>query len=60
MVDSMCIHKSLNINTENILYFLEHFSNVVFNCNGMGILNIDLNIYDEDDPDTVILIKHLA
>ena len=26
----------------------------------MGILNIDLNIYDEDDPDTVILIKHLA
>ena len=42
---------------ENILYFNEDSSNVVFNCNGMGILNIDFNNtnlddtnYDEDDP----------
>ena len=52
---------------ENILYFNEDSSNVVFNCNGMGILNIDLkNInlndinYEEDDPDTIILIRPLA
>ena len=37
-----------------------------FNCNGMGILNRDLNNinignnFDEDDPDTVILIIFLA
>ena len=52
---------------ENILYFNKDSSNVVFNCNGMGILNIDLNNinlddtnYDEDDPDTIILIRLLA
>ena len=52
---------------ENILYFNEDSSNVVFNCNGMGILNIDLNNinledtnFEEDDPDTIILIKLLA
>ena len=52
---------------ENILYFNKDSSNVVFNCNGMGILNIDLNNinlddtnYDEDDPDTIILIILLA
>ena len=52
---------------ENILYFNKDSSNVVFNCNGMGILNIDLNNinlddtnYDEDDPDTIILIRRLA
>ena len=28
---------------ENILYFDEDSSNVVFNCNGMGILNIELH-----------------
>ena len=28
---------------ENILYFKENSGNVLFNCNGMGILNIDLN-----------------
>ena len=27
----------------NVLYFNEDFGNVVFNCNGMGILNVDLN-----------------
>ena len=41
--------------------------NVVFNCNGMGILNIDLNninlddaTYDEDNPDTIIHVRLLA
>ena len=28
---------------ENMLYFKEDSGNVVFICNGMGILNIDLN-----------------
>ena len=28
---------------ENILYLNEDFANVVFSCNEMGILNIDLN-----------------
>ena len=51
---------------ENILYFNVDSGNVVFNCNGTVILNIDLNNinldnnFDEDDPDTVILIKLLA
>ena len=51
---------------ENILYFNENSSNVLFICNGMDILNTDLNNinfdtnYEEDDPDTVILIRHLA
>ena len=46
---------------ENLLYFNEDFSNAVSSCNGMGILNIDLNNtnlgdtnHDEDDPDTII------
>ena len=52
---------------ENILYFNEDSSNVVFNCNGIGILNIDPNNidlddtnYDEEDPDNIILIRLLA
>ena len=50
---------------ENILYFDEDFGNVVLNCNGMGILNIGINInldnnFDEDDPDTIILIRLLV
>ena len=37
-----------------------------FNCNEMSILNIDLNKinldnnFDDDDPDTIILIRLLA
>ena len=49
------------------IYSNEDSSSVVFICNGMGILNIDLNNinlgdtnYDEDDPDTIILIRLLA
>ena len=52
---------------ENIFCFNEDYGNVVVDCNKMGILNIDLyNInlndtnYDEDDPDTIILIKLLV
>ena len=52
---------------ENIFYFSEDSGNVAFICNGTGIHNKDLkNInlddtnYDEDDPDTIILIRLLA
>ena len=48
------------------LYFYENSCNVVFNCNGMGILNKALNninlddtSYDENDPDTIIHIRLL-
>ena len=50
----------------NKLYFNECFSDAVFNCNGIGIPNTDLNNinldekFDEDDPDTIILMRHLA
>ena len=39
---------------------------VVFNCSGMGVLNIELNNinldndFEGDDPDTIILIRLLA
>ena len=51
---------------KNILDFDEDSGDVVFNSNGMGILNIDLNIinldnnFDEDDPDSIILIRLLV
>ena len=51
---------------ENILYFDEGSGDVMFNCNGMGILNIYLNNtnlgnnFDADDADTIILIRLLA
>ena len=51
---------------KNILYFNEDSVNVIFNCNEMGILNIDLgnfnfdNNFDEYDPDTIIPIKLLS
>ena len=52
---------------ESIIYFNEDSSKSVLNCNGMGILNTDLNSnnlddtnYDEDDPNTIILIRHLV
>ena len=41
---------------KNILYLNKDFANVVFSCNEMDILNIDLNNinldnnFDEDDP----------
>ena len=51
---------------DNILYFSEDSYNVVFSCNKMGILNIDLsNInldynFDEDYPDAIILVRFLV
>ena len=52
---------------KNILSLNEDSSDAIFPCNYMGVLNIDLNNincentnYDEDDPDTIILIKLLA
>ena len=51
---------------KNILYFNEDSGNVVFSYNEMRILNIDLdninldNNFDEDDPDTIILIRFLS
>ena len=51
---------------ENKFYVNEDSGNPVFNCNGIGILNIDLNNinldnnFDEDDPDTVIFTRLLA
>ena len=50
----------------NIHYFNEDSGNVAFICNGMDILNIDINNinldnnFDEDDPDAIILIRLLA
>ena len=52
---------------ENLLNFNKDSGNVVFICNGMGILNIDLNNinlddsnYNEDDGDTIILVRLLT
>ena len=51
---------------ENILHFNEDPGNVLFSCNEMGILNIDLNNvsldnnFDKNDSDTVINVRLLA
>ena len=51
---------------DNIIYFNWNSGDDVFSCNEMVILSIDLtNIYlddsfNEDDPDTIILIKTSA
>ena len=51
---------------EKIFYFNGDSGNFVISCNEMIILNKDLNNinlennFDEDDPDTIILIKLLA
>ena len=50
---------------ENILYFNEDSVDAVFSCNEMDSLSIELNNinfdnnFDEDDPDTIILIRYL-
>ena len=46
---------------ENIIHFNEDSSHAVFNCNQIGINknNFDKN-FDEDDPDTIILIRLFA
>ena len=52
---------------ENILCLNEDFCDVVFSCNEMGILGIDLNNislddtnYDEDNLETIIHIRFLV
>ena len=52
---------------KNILYFHEDSSNVMLNCYGMGIRDIDLsNInlsdtnYEKDNPDTIIHVRVLT
>ena len=51
---------------ENVLYFNENPGDAIFPCNVMGILSTDLNNinldnnFDEDDSDTIILIRRLA
>ena len=52
---------------DNIFYFKEDSGNVIFSCNKMVILNIDLNDinlddtnYNEDDGVTIIHIRLLA
>ena len=47
-------------------HFNEGSGDAIFNCSGMGILNIDLNSisldnnFDEDDPGTIIPTRLLA
>ena len=51
---------------ESILFFDKCSGNIVFSCTEMGILIIDINNinldnnFDEDDPDTIILLRLLA
>ena len=52
---------------DDIIYFHENFDNVIFSCNKVGILKIDLtkiNLddtnYNEDDPDTIIHLRLFA
>ena len=52
---------------DNILYFNEDSSDVIFSYNEMGILsvgpnniNLDNTNYDEDDPETIIYVRLLA
>ena len=51
---------------ENIFYLNEDSSNAILSFNEMGVLNKDLNSinldnkFDEDDPDTIILIRIFA
>ena len=51
---------------ENMLYFDEDSGNIVFSCNEMDILNINLNNTnldnnsDENDPGTIIHVSLLA
>ena len=51
--------------TDEIYYTITDSGNVIFSCNETGVLNRDFNIkfdnnFDEDDPNTIILIRLLA
>ena len=51
---------------DGLLFFDEDSGDVTFCCNEMGILRVNLNNinrdnnFDEDDPDTIIIIRLLA
>ena len=51
---------------DGLLFFHEDSGDVIFCCNETGILSVNLNKinldsnFDEDDPDTIILIRFLA
>ena len=52
---------------DDIIYFDENFDDVIFSCNKVGILNIDLNKinlddtnYNKDDPDAIIHVRLFA
>ena len=51
---------------ENMLYFNDVYGNVMFSCNEMGILNVDLNNvnldnnFDENHSGTIILLRLLV
>ena len=52
---------------DNIICFNEYSGDVIFCCNEMGILRIDLNNinldnsnYDEEEPETIIHVRLLA
>ena len=51
---------------DGLLFFDEDSGNITFCCNKMSILSVNLNNinldknFDEDDPATIILIRHLA
>ena len=51
---------------DNLIYFNGNCDDVVFSCNEMGVLSVDLNIihlennFYENDPNTIILIIFLA
>ena len=56
----------LRTQIKNIFYFNEDSGNVVFSCDEMDILNTYLNNinldnnFDEDDPETFILMRLLV
>ena len=52
---------------DHIFYFNEDSSDVIFSCNQMDILSVDLNNtnhgdtnYDEDDPETIVHVRLFA
>ena len=66
LVTSKIIKKKLMLWMEMKIYSNEDSGEVVFNYNEIGVVNIDLNHislddnFDKDDPDTIVLDRHLA
>ena len=66
LVTSKIIKKKLMLWMEMKIYSNEDSGEVVFNYNEIGVVNIDLNHislddnFDKDDPDTIVLGRHLA